>query len=156
MLLAGTFHPFWLTLQWGNVSVWWDILQTTYSFNCFQRCFYVPIDWAEDNFPSSLQLWMGSDKILLNYTEVSERGKGQGVGNCLRCTIFTSWDTTPSDLPEDEPKAVHVGHDVWLKMTPVQSLIQNLWRHVALRTNSSVGGDVHFIGVTRVSNFNKN
>lgn len=63
-------------------------------------------------------------------------------------TVFTSRDTTPSDLPENEPKAVHVGHDVWLKMTSVQSLIKNLWRHVPLCANSCVGRDVHLICVT--------
>ena len=62
--------------------------------------------------------------------------------------ISTSRDTASSDLPEDEPKAVHVGHDVRLKMTPVQSLVQNLWRHVALCTNSGVGRDVNLICVT--------
>lgn len=65
--------------------------------------------------------------------------------------VGTSWDTTPSDLPENEPKAVHVGHDVRLKMTSVQSLIQNLWRHIALCTDSSVGRDVYLIGVTAKS-----
>ena len=33
-------------------------------------------------------------------------------------------------------------------MTSVQSLVQNLWRHVALCTDSSVGGDVYLISVT--------
>lgn len=71
-------------------------------------------------------------------------------------TVCTSRDTTPSDLPENEPKAVHVGHDVWLKMTSVQSLIQNLWRHVPLCTDSSVGGDVYLICVTMESDERNN
>lgn len=33
-------------------------------------------------------------------------------------------------------------------MTLVESLVQNLRRHVALGAHSSVGGDVHLIGVT--------
>lgn len=70
-------------------------------------------------------------------------------------TVFTSGDATASDLPEDEPKAVHVGHDVRLKMASVQSLVQNLWRHVALCTNSSVGRDVYLIGVTAESDIIK-
>lgn len=36
-------------------------------------------------------------------------------------------------------------------MTSVQSLIQNLWRHVALRTHSGIGRDVYLIGVTAES-----
>lgn len=36
-------------------------------------------------------------------------------------------------------------------MTSVQSLIEDLRRHVALRTHSSVGRDVDFIGVTAES-----
>lgn len=62
--------------------------------------------------------------------------------------IQTSWDTTSCDLPEDETKAVHVCHDVWLKMTFIQRLVQNLWRHVPLCTDFSVGWDVNLIGVT--------
>lgn len=66
--------------------------------------------------------------------------------------ILTSRDATASDLPENEPKAVHVRHDVRLEVTFVQSLVQNLWRHVALGTNFSVGGDVDLVGVTGQNN----
>lgn len=59
----------------------------------------------------------------------------------------TSWDTTPCDLPQNEPKAVHVGHDVRLEVTFIQSFIQNLRRHVALCAHFSVGRDVDLIGV---------
>lgn len=62
--------------------------------------------------------------------------------------LFTSWDTTSSNFPENEPEAVHIRHDVRLKMTSVQSFVQNLWRHVALCTHSGVGRDVYLVGVT--------
>lgn len=66
-------------------------------------------------------------------------------------TPFTSWDAATCNLPENEPKTVHVSHDVRLKVTSVQSLFQNLWRHVALCTDSCIGGNIYFICVTKES-----
>lgn len=63
-------------------------------------------------------------------------------------TLLTSWDATSRNLPKNEPEAVHVGHDVGLKMSSVQSLVQNLRRHVTLCANPCVGRDVDLIGVT--------
>lgn len=63
--------------------------------------------------------------------------------------LLTSRHTSPSNLPKDESKTVHVGHDVRLKVIPIQALIQHFWRHVAFGANSSVGRDVNFIRVTK-------
>lgn len=71
--------------------------------------------------------------------------------NTCEVHFYTSWHTTSSYLPEDEAEAIHICHDVWLKMTSVQCLIQNLWRHVALCTHSGIGRDVYLICVTAES-----
>ena len=60
----------------------------------------------------------------------------------------TSRETASGDLPQDESKAVHVGHDVGLEVVPVEGLFEHLGGHVALGAHPGVGGDVHLVGVT--------
>lgn len=71
---------------------------------------------------------------------------GDELWQCSR--YCTSRNAATSHLPQDEAEAVHVGHDVGLEVTLIETLIQNLRGHVALGAHSSVGGDVHLVGVT--------
>lgn len=63
--------------------------------------------------------------------------------------FVTSRNTSPRNFPKDESKAIHVSHDVGLKVISVQALIQHLWRHVALRADPRVGRYVNFIRITK-------
>lgn len=77
------------------------------------------------------------------YENYIKHCKAEHCGPCP-----TSRDAAPGDLPEDEAKAVHVGHDVGLEVVPVEALIQDFWGHVALGAHPGVGRDVHLVGVT--------
>lgn len=63
--------------------------------------------------------------------------------------LLTSWYTSPSNLPKDEAKTIHVSHDVRLEVISVQALVQHFWRHIAFGANSSVRWYVNFICITK-------
>lgn len=63
--------------------------------------------------------------------------------------FLTSWYTSPSNLPKDESKTVHVGHNVRLEVISIQAFIQHFRGHIALGANSCVGWYVNFICITR-------
>lgn len=61
---------------------------------------------------------------------------------------LTSRHASPGDLPQDEPEAVHVGHDVGLEVVAVEALVQHLWGHEAFGAHPRVWRDVHLVCVT--------
>lgn len=61
--------------------------------------------------------------------------------------VRTSGDAASRHLPDDETVAVHVGHDVSLKVVLVEALVQNLRGHVAPRPYAGAQRDVHLVSV---------
>lgn len=85
--------------------------------------------------------------ILQNKPLLSAQKNERTCPSPAAAPLLTSRHTSPSHLPEDEAEAVHVGHDVRLKVTPVQTLVQHLRGHVALGANARVGWDVDLVRI---------
>ncbi len=65
--------------------------------------------------------------------------------------VNTSSDTASGHFPYNQPITVDVRHDVGLEVVLIQSLIQDLWSHIASGPHTCAQWDVHFICVTETN-----